>query len=88
VADPNEPVIRGEKNTRRDEVVVGLVSNGRLGGANVVVPLERNNQDATWWDFVKALLKKFQPEYDSDLFASLGNEEQESGVQENREDGV
>ncbi|KAJ1380158.1 hypothetical protein SESBI_46257 [Sesbania bispinosa] len=41
-----------------------------------------SNQNATWWVFVKAVLKQFQPEYDPDLLtASSGDEEQESDLE-------
>ncbi|KAJ1378529.1 hypothetical protein SESBI_47739, partial [Sesbania bispinosa] len=41
-----------------------------------------SNQNATWWAFVKAVLKQFQPEYDPDLLtASSRDEEQESDLE-------
>ncbi|KAJ1400504.1 hypothetical protein SESBI_29489 [Sesbania bispinosa] len=41
-----------------------------------------SKQNATWWDFVKALFKKFQPEFDPDI--RVQEEGSESWEQENR----
>ncbi|KAJ1408682.1 Retrotransposable element Tf2 [Sesbania bispinosa] len=41
-----------------------------------------NKQDAMWWDFVKFLLKKFQPEFDPDIWVQ--EEGSESWEQDNR----
>lgn len=40
---------------------------------------KRRNHKATWWDFLKAVLKKFQPEFDLDIPVWVQDtEEQES----------